>query len=218
MDNSWQLAFFFFIGLRFASCGQAVERKVEKVSKVDFLGYDYSFDDYSEEEIEDEFEYFYKLQMLEALDRHASKTEADEKALSFDEYDGETSYYEDSTELDLIVDDLLNEEDLIEVALDDFDENMPMPNSKSHVTRADIRESPSLLNPILLICFLVVPICILLINLAWTACHCYKKVNTAEENVAETDEPNSTILLRAGRKILWKWASKRHMLRPEQWI
>merc|ERR1719186_1654244 len=124
---------------------------------------------------------------MKALDRHENKTEAHVED-AYEEYGVEANYYEDSTELDLLLDDLLNEEDLIEESLDDFDYELPITLPKSDVTRKEMREeSRNLLNLILLISFLVASISILLISLALTANHCYRKVNT-EETDARADE------------------------------
>merc|ERR1712096_457191 len=169
-------------------------------------------------EIEKDFEYFYNLEMVKALDRLENKTGAHVEN-AYEEYSVEGNYYEDSTELDLIIDDLLNEEDLIEESMDDFDYELPITLPKSDVTRKEMREeSRSLVYLILLISFLVASISILLISLAWTANHCYRKVDTEEDNAVKSEEPAENILLRAGSKILWKGRSKRHLARHEQWI
>merc|ERR1712183_173376 len=199
-------------------CEDSVEREgVEIFTSRDLIFYN-TYDDDSDEEIEKDFEYFYNLEMMKALDRLENKTEAhDEDA--YDEYGVEANYYEDSTELDLLLDDLLNEEDLIEESLDDFDYELPITLPKSDVTRKEIREkSRNRLNLILLISSLLASISILLISLAWTANHCYRKVDTEEENVVKAEEPPENILLRAGSKILWKGRSNRHVSKHEQWI
>merc|ERR1712096_6774 len=199
-------------------CEDSVEREGDEIFTSGDLGYDDTYDDDSDEEIKKDFEYFYNLEMMKALDRLENKTEAhDEDA--YQEYVVEANYYEDSTELDLILDDLLNEEYLIEESLDDFDYELPITLPKSDVTRKEMREkSRNLLNLILLISFLLAPISILLISLAWTANHCYRKVDTEEENVVKSEEPPENILLRAGSKILWKGRSNRHVSKHEQWI
>merc|ERR1712202_64824 len=199
-------------------CEDSVEREGDEIFTSGDLGYDDTYDDDSDEEIETDFEYFYNLEMMKALDRLENKTEAhDEDA--YQEYVVEANYYEDSTELDLILDDLLNEEYLIEESLDDFDYELPITLPKSDVTRKEMREkSRSLVNLILLISFLVASISILLISLAWTANHCYRKVDTEEDDAVKSEEPAENILLRAGSKILWKGRSKRHLARHEQWI
>merc|ERR1712183_1232703 len=152
-------------------CEDSVEREGDEIFTSGDLGCDDTYDDDSDEEIEKDFEYFYNLKMMKALDRLESKTEAkDEDEDAYEEYGVETNYYEDSTELDLILDDLLNEEDLIEESLDDFDYELPIPLPKSDVTRKEMREkSKNRLNLILLISFLLASISILLISLAWTA-------------------------------------------------
>merc|ERR1712183_1189296 len=201
-------------------CEDSVEREGDEIFTSGDLGCDDTYDDDSDEEIEKDFEYFYNLKMMKALDRLESQTEAkDEDEDAYEEYGVEANYYEDSTELDLILDDLLNEEDLIEESLDDFDYELPITLPKSDVTRKEMREkSRNLLNLILLISFLLASISILLISLAWTANHCYRKVDTEEENVVKAEEPPETILLRAGSKILWKGRSNGHVLKHEQWI
>merc|ERR1719186_1904027 len=199
-------------------CEDDVEREGDEIFMSGDLGYDITYDNDSDEEIEKDFEYFYNLEMMKALDRHENKTEAHVED-TYEEYDVEANYYEDSTELDLILGDLLNEEDLIEESLDDFDYKLPITLPKSDVTRKDIREkSRNRLNLILLISFLLASISILLISLAWTANHCYRKVDTEEEKAVKSEDPPENILLRAGSKILWKGRSKRHVTRHEQWI
>merc|ERR1712183_1031306 len=199
-------------------CEDSVEREGDEIFTSGDLGYDDTYDDDSDEAIEKDFEYFYNLEMMKALERLENKTEAhDEDA--YEKYGVETNYYEDSTELDLILDDLLIEEDLIEESLDDFDYELPLTLAKSDVTRKEMREeSRSLLNLILLISFLLASISILFISLAWTANHCYRKVDTEEEKAVKSEDPPENILLRAGSKILWKGRSKRHVTRHEQWI
>merc|ERR1719466_461204 len=198
-------------------CEDFVKKEGDEIFTSGDLGYDDTYDDDSDEEIEKDFEYFYNLEMMKALDRLENKTEAHVED-AYKEYGIEANYYEDSTELDLILDDLLNEEDLIEESLDDFDYELPITLPKSDVTRKDMREeSRSLLNLILLISFLVTSISILLISLTWTANHCYRKVNTEEENAVKAEEPSENILFRAGSKILWKGRSKRHVAKHEQW-
>merc|ERR1712202_42028 len=198
-------------------CEDSVEREGDEIFTSGDLGYDDTYDDDSDEEIETDFEYFYNLEMMKALDRLENKTEAhDEDA--YEEYGVEANYYEDSTELDLMLDDLLNEEDLIEESLDGFDYELPITLPKSDVTRKEMREkSRNRLNLILLISFLLASISILLISLAWTANHCYRKADTEEENVVKA-EPPENILLRAGSKILWKGRCNRHVSKHEQWI
>ena len=90
----------------------------------------------------------------------------------YDVYDVETDYYEESDELDFILDDLLDEEDLIENELDNIDIELIEP--ESDVYKSDIRQPRYRLNInlILLICLLLASASILLISLAWTACHC----------------------------------------------
>merc|ERR1712202_47894 len=200
-------------------CEDDVEREGDEIFMSGDLGYDITYDNVSDEEIEKDFEYFYNLEMMKALDRHENKTEAHVED-TYEEYDVEANYYEDSTELDLILDDLLNEEDLIEESLDDFDYELPLPITlpKSDVTRKEVREkSRNRLNLILLISFLLASISILLVSLAWTANHCYRKADTEEENVVKA-EPPENILLRAGSKILWKGRCNRHVSKHEQWI
>merc|ERR1712183_181495 len=199
-------------------CEDSVEREGDEIFTSGDLGYDDTYDDDSDEAIEKDFEYFYNLEMVKALDRLENKTEAhDEDA--YEEYGVEANYYEDSTELDLLLDDLLNEEDLIEESLDDFDYELLITLPKSDITRKEMRvKSRNRLNLILLISFLLASISILLISLAWTANHCYRKVDTEEENVVKAEEPPENILLRAGSKILWKGRSNRHVSKHEQWI
>merc|ERR1712096_581164 len=199
-------------------CEDSVEREGDEIFTSGDLGYDDTYDDDSDEEIETDFEYFYNLEMMKALDRLENKTEAYVED-AYEEYGVEANYYEDSTELDLVLDDLLNEEDLIDESLDDFDYELPITLPKSDVTRKEMREeSRNMLNLILLISFLVASISILLISLTWTANHCYRKVNTEEENAVKAEEPSENILLRAGSKILWKGRNKRHVSKHEQWI
>merc|ERR1712129_148734 len=74
------------------------------------------------------------------------------------------------------------------------------------------------LNLVFLICLLVTSASILCISLACTTCHCYRKVNTDEENDDTHDGPRENILLRAGSKILWEGRLKKPAARPERWI
>ena len=82
-------------------------------------------------------------------------------------------YYEDSTELDLILDDLLNEEGLVETELDYFDVEFINPDPDVLVAKTQERKYNLDLNLIFLICLLVTSASILLISLAYTTCHCY---------------------------------------------
>merc|ERR1712183_415049 len=196
-------------------CKDDVEREGDEIFTSGDLGYDDTYDEDSDEEIEEDFEYFYNLEMMKELDilDNDNKTKAYVED-AYEEYGVEANYYEDSTELDLVLDDLLNE-DLIDESLDDFDYELP----KSNVTRKEMREeSRNMLNLILLISFLVASISILLISLTWTANNCYRKVKTEEENAVKAEEPSENILLRSGSKILWKGRSKRNVARHEQWI
>ena len=172
--NSLLCVLLFIFSATSICCEDDVEREGVEIFTSRDLIFDDTYDDDSDEEIGKDFEYFYNLEMMKALDRLEKKTEAHVED-AYKEYGVEANYYEDSTELDLIIDDLLNEEDLIEESLDDFDYELPITLPKSDVTRKEMREeSRNLLNLILLISFLVASISILLISLAWTANHCYR--------------------------------------------
>merc|ERR1712183_390256 len=108
-------------------CKDDVEREGDEIFTSGDLGYDDTYDEDSDEEIEKDFEYFYNLEMMKELDilDNDNKTEAHVED-AYEEYGVEANYYEDSTELDLVLDDLLNEEDLIEESLDDFDYELPI--------------------------------------------------------------------------------------------
>jgi hypothetical protein len=148
-------------------------------------------EDDSLKEIENEFDYFYNMEMMKRLSANDTKVYDDtevyddyevygdtelfdvyEESEFYDEYDVGTDYYEDSDELDFILDDLLDEEGLIENELDNIDIELIEP--ESDVYKSDIRQPRYRLNInlILLICLLLASASILLISLAWTACHC----------------------------------------------
>ena len=83
-------------------------------------------------------------------------------------------YYEDSTELDLILDDLLNEEGLVETELDYFDVEFINPDPDVLIAKTNGPKYNIDLNLVFLICLLVTSASILFISLACTTCHCYR--------------------------------------------
>ena len=154
-------------------------------SEKDGLYDDDIVEDESVKEIDKEFDYFYYTDMMEKLATNITKeyedTEVYDVTEPFDVYDDvyyydgndvKKDYFEDSAELDLILDDLLDEEDLIVNDLENIDVELIKPDSDDY--KSDMRRPRyhSNINLILLICFLLSSVSILLTTLAWTACHC----------------------------------------------
>merc|ERR1719186_1177618 len=66
-------------------CKNSFEREIDEIFTSGDLGYDDTYDDDSDEEIEKDFEYFYNLKMIKALDRVENKSEAHVED-AYDEY------------------------------------------------------------------------------------------------------------------------------------
>ena len=166
-------------------CGAFVIGEEGSGSEKDGLYDDDIVEDDSVKEIEKEFGYFYNTEMMEKLAANLTQEydntevyddtepfDVYDEGYYYDGYDVEKDYFEDSAELDLILDDLLDEDGLIENDLDNIDIELIKPDSD--VYKSDMRRPwyHSNINLILLICFLLSSVSILLISLAWTACHC----------------------------------------------
>ena len=140
-------------------------------------------DDVYEEEYEDdsfdeeEFEYFYNMELLDKLELLANnETEIDEEALlQLAEEDFE---YEDTSELDAILDELLKEGDLIEEVLDEIGEYTF--DDTDEVTYIQYeRSSKDLFNQIIFFVSLVGFIIMFIISSVFTIRHFYKTKFTA---------------------------------------
>ena len=128
-------------------------------------GFGYEDDTFDEKE----FEYFYNMELLEKLELLTNnETEIDETILlQMAEDDLE---YEDTTELDMILDKLLEEGDLIDEVLDEMEDEI------SAITMHEDESSMDLFNQILFYGFLISFIVMFIISSICTGIHFYKRV------------------------------------------
>merc|ERR1712215_50338 len=166
-------------------------------------GIDFDEDDYGDsydEDIEEDFDYFYNLEMINTLDELALSSDADPNE---DLDDEGTNYYnyDDSTELDVIFDELLNEENLIDDALNSFDvpvQDIPTPKD----TKLKTRNFLSLANVILVGTTLGISVILILVCLATrNCCAWYRKVAKDEE------EDSSSEIREELKAKIWKRSS-----------
>ena len=139
---------------------------------------EYGFD--AETFDDSEFEYFYNMELLEKLELLSNNdTEVDETMLSQLAEDDLTEY-EDTTELDVILDKLLEEGNLIEEVLDEIEDE---------ILRTTLLKDESFmetLNQILFYGFLVAFVFMFTISSFFTGIHFYKKSNSKAD--PESDE------------------------------
>ena len=120
---------------------------------------------------EDEFEYFYNLDLLEKFDLIVeNETEIDENILL--QLAQDDLEYEDSTELDIILDKLLNEGNLIEEVLDEFEDQL------QRTTTDKDDQFMYLQNLILFYVFLISFVLMFIISTVFTGLNLLNKVNT----------------------------------------
>jgi len=150
-------------------------------------------------DIEQEFDYFYNLEMMEKLENNTHDDSDsfldDELELLYDDpaiYDEElqrnlyesgpdSEYYEDSEEFDNTLDDLLLEEDLLETDVDKLDIEIFQHESVDEPLKTEMENPMNTfkLNVILLI--LLLASSVIVIIMACTTCNHYRRVNTDDK-------------------------------------
>merc|ERR1712215_217031 len=194
--ESFLVVLFFFFSIPF-SFQVALDSK-EEVDGIDFDEDDYG--DSYDEDIEEDFDYFYNLEMINTLDELALSSDADPNE---DIDDEGTNYYnyDNSTELDVMFDELLNEENLIDDALDSFD--VPVQDIPTYKdTKLKTRNFLSLANVILVCTTLGISVILLLACLATrNCCAWYRKVAKDEE------EDSSSEIREELKAKIWKRSS-----------
>ena len=149
---------------------------------------------YDEEAFDDsEFEYFYNMELLEKLELLANnETVIDEHILlQLAEDDLE---YEDTTELDIILDKLLEEGNLIEEVLDEIEDE---------ISGTKIHEDDSfmdLFDQIMFYGFLVSFVVMFIISSICTGIHYYKKVPRKAHSESEEDPKEIEFVFFTGKE------------------
>ena len=149
---------------------------------------------YDEEAFDDsEFEYFYNMELLEKLELLANnETVIDEHILlQLAEDDLE---YEDTTELDIILDKLLEEGNLIEEVLDEIEDE---------ISGTKIHEDDSfmdLFDQIMFYGFLVSFVVMFIISSICTGIHYYKKVPRKAQSESEEDQKEIEFVFFTGKE------------------
>ena len=149
---------------------------------------------YDEEAFDDsEFEYFYNMELLEKLELLANnETVIDEHTLlQLAEDDLE---YDDTTELDIILDKLLEEGNLIEEVLDEIEDE---------ISGTKIHEDDSfmdLFDQIMFYGFLVSFVVMFIISSICTGIHCYKKVPRKAQSESEEDQKEIEFVFFTGKE------------------
>ena len=149
---------------------------------------------YDEEAFDDsEFEYFYNMELLEKLELLANnETVIDEHILlQLAEDDLE---YEDTTELDIILDKLLEEGNLIEEVLDEIEDE---------ISGTKIHEDDSfmdLFDQIMFYGFLVSFVVMFIISSICTGIHYFKKVPRKAQSESEEDQKEIEFVFFTGKE------------------
>ena len=149
----------------------AAAQSDENVANAD-LGLDYDTDTFDDRE----FEYFYNMELLEKIEElSVNETEIDDHVLA--QLIDEELEYEETTELDIILDTLLEEGDLIAEVLDEIESEMIKTPSNLH--EVSVAES---WNQITFYGFLIGFIIMFIISMTLTFIYYKKNINTRNRN------------------------------------
>jgi len=150
-------------------------------------------------DIEQEFDYFYNLEMMEKLENNtlddSDSFVDDELELLYDDpsiYDEEmqrnlyesgpdSEYYEDSEEFDNVLDDLLLEEDLLETDVDKLDIELFQHESVDDPIKTEVEKPMSIFNLNLILLILLLASSVIVIIMACTTCRHYRRVDTEDK-------------------------------------
>ena len=156
-------------------------------------------DDMEKDYEEEEFEYFYNMELLEKMELLTNnKTEIDEEVLrKLAEDDLE---YEDTTEIDNILDELLEEGNLIEQVLDEIDAG-----SAYDITLiGENNSSTDMFNQILFYVLLISFVIMFLISSVATFLCLYKRNNTNNESQSVEDRKEISFIFIPGKNKMFK--------------
>jgi len=150
-------------------------------------------------DIEQEFDYFYNLEMMEKLENNTLDDSDsfldDELERLYDDpaiYDEEmqrnlyesgpdSEYYEDSEEFDNVLDDLLLEEDLLETDVDKLDIEIFQHESVDDPIKTEVEKPMSIFNLNLILLILLLASSVIVIIMACTTCRHYRRVDTEDK-------------------------------------
>ena len=149
---------------------------------------------YDEEAFDDsEFEYFYNMELLEKLELLANnETVIDEHILL--QLAEDNLEYEDTAELDIILDKLLEEGNLIEEVLDEIEDE---------ISGTKIHEDDSfmdLFDQIMFYGFLVSFVVMFIISSICTGIHYYKRVPSKAHSESEEDQKEIEFVFFTGKE------------------
>ena len=142
---------------------------------------------------DNEFEYFYNMELLEKLELlRNNETEVDEtKLLQLAEDDLE---YADTTELDIILDKLLEEGNLIEEVLDEIEDEI----SRTPLLKDD--SFMETLNQILFYGFLVAFVFMFTMSSFFTGIHFYKKSKSKADHESDENQKEVEFVFLSGNE------------------
>ena len=155
----------------------AATEKSEKEESSDLFYDDDTFDD-------EEFEYFYNMELLEKLEHLTNNSsEIDEEVLMKLAEDD----LEDTTELDLILDELLKEGDLIAEVLDEIEDYTSNGPPSTYIIYED-GSSKDLFDQIVFFFFLVGLVVMFIISSVLTGRHFHKKAESKADLASVEDK------------------------------
>jgi len=186
------------------------DEEIEELEDVFEEGDDYSYED--DDEIDEEFEYFYNQEMLGKLEQLEQNSERNSENISKDSLmmmvpEGEDDY-EDSAELDIILDELLKEEELIDEVLDDFEES-------PEVILTETSTSSSLLTKALFLTSLVSVVVMVLLSICYTASAIFYRRVATEDKCERKEEKTENPIIRSNKKM---FGIRKKDIVPPEWV
>ena len=178
------------------ACMAAVIAANEKSEKEESSDLDYDDDTFDDEE----FEYFYNMELLEKLEHLTNNTSeiTEEVLMKLAEDDLE---YEDTTELDLILDELLKEGDLIAEVLDEIEDYTSNGPPSTSIIYED-GSSKDLFDQIVFFFFLVGLVVMFIISSVLTGRHFYKKAESKADLASAEDQKEVEFVFIKGKGTL----------------